>query len=92
MPRQNRAWLGCRSYEWAFRADAPLWEGDVPQARAETPGASIENVARTHNTFTTKERAQAALNEELGIDTDVEVLARDALPRSGYKATRLVDV
>jgi hypothetical protein len=51
-PRQNRAWLGCRSYEWSFVTDAPLWEGDVPQARAADDGAVVERVTRTHNTFT----------------------------------------
>ncbi len=52
-PRQNRAWLGCRSYEWAFRADAPLWEGDVPQAKTLDADAVVVEVAnRTHNTFT----------------------------------------
>lgn len=51
-PRQNRAWLGCRSYEWAFRADAPLWTGDEPQARAQGEGAVVEGASRTHNTFT----------------------------------------
>ena len=36
-------------------------------------------------------RAAAVVKEQLGIDADVHVLPRDALPRSGYKATRLVD-
>jgi phenylacetate-coenzyme A ligase PaaK-like adenylate-forming protein len=47
-----------------------------------TTAGDTEDVAR---------KANAAINEELGIDTDIEVLPRDALPRSGYKATRLVD-
>lgn len=51
-PLQNHAWLGCRSYEWSFVTDAPLWEGDVPQARAADDGAVVESVTRTHNTFT----------------------------------------
>lgn len=51
-PRQNRAWLGCRAYEWAFRADAPLWTGDVPQARAVDDAVVVEVANRTHNTFT----------------------------------------
>jgi phenylacetate-CoA ligase len=33
----------------------------------------------------------AALREGLGIDAQVEVLARNALPRSAYKANRVVD-
>ena len=36
-------------------------------------------------------RVVAAVKEGLGIDASVSVLARDTLPRSGYKATRLVD-
>lgn len=51
-PRQNRAWLGCRSYEWSFGTDAALWEGDVPQARATDDGITVKSVTRTHNTFT----------------------------------------
>ncbi len=51
-PRQNRAWLGCRSYEWPALTDAPLWQGDVPQAKAVDDGAVVEVANRTHNTFT----------------------------------------
>jgi hypothetical protein len=51
-PRQNRAWLGCRSYEWAFHQGAPVWVDDVPQARVGSEGASIRDVRRTQNTFT----------------------------------------
>ena len=50
-PRQNRAYAGCRA-AWAWYADAPLWEGDVPQARATDDGAVVEVANRTHNTFT----------------------------------------
>jgi phenylacetate-CoA ligase len=35
-------------------------------------------------------RCEAVVKEQLGIDASVEVLARETLPRSGYKATRLV--
>jgi len=51
-PRQNRAYLGCRSYEWSFVTDAPLWEGDVDQARAVDDAVIVDSVSRTHNTFT----------------------------------------
>lgn len=51
-PRQNRAWLGCRHYYWAFAPDSPVWVGDVPQARALDDGAVVEVANRTHNTFT----------------------------------------
>lgn len=33
----------------------------------------------------------AAVEREVGIKTDVEIVARESLARSGYKATRLVD-
>lgn len=49
-PRQNRAYLGCRA-AWVYNADAALWEGDVPQARAPANHAVIESVVRTHNSF-----------------------------------------
>jgi hypothetical protein len=52
-PRQNRAWLGCRSYEWAFRADAPIGQGDVPQAKSlDEDAVTVEFKNRTNNTFT----------------------------------------
>jgi hypothetical protein len=50
-PRQNRAWLACRA-AWAYTADAGVWMGDVPQARAVDDGATVEVANRTHNTFT----------------------------------------
>ncbi|HVM40697.1 MAG TPA: hypothetical protein VM618_07975 [Acidimicrobiia bacterium] len=37
------------------------------------------------------QRVAAAIKEKVGVDADVEVLDREALPRSGYKATRVVD-
>ena len=36
-------------------------------------------------------KCAAALHERLGIDAAVEVLARETIPRSGYKAARVVD-
>lgn len=52
LARANRGRLQCWE-EWAFGEGAPLWEGDVPQARPE-PGAkaTVANVQRTQNTFT----------------------------------------
>ncbi|MBL8716548.1 MAG: hypothetical protein JNL79_11165 [Myxococcales bacterium] len=50
-PRQNRAWLGCRSYEWPSHRYAPVWSGDVPQARAFDPGVTVLAASRTVNTF-----------------------------------------
>lgn len=53
-PRQNRSWLGCRSFEWPANADAPVWVGDVPQAKPR-PGSddvlAVTDVSRTQNTF-----------------------------------------
>ena len=51
-PRQNEAWLGCRHSTWAFGTEAPVWTGDVPQARAADDGAVVTRSSRTHNTFT----------------------------------------
>lgn len=53
-PRQNRAFLGCRSYEWPANYGAPVWSGDVPQARPkpDAEGLTVTNVVRTQNTFT----------------------------------------
>ncbi|WP_143341114.1 hypothetical protein [Cylindrospermopsis raciborskii] len=50
-PRQNRARLACWD-EWNFTMGAPLWYGDVPQARAVDPGAVVEVANRTQNSFT----------------------------------------
>jgi hypothetical protein len=50
-PAQNRGRLDCWE-EWAFSSDAPLWRGDVPQARAADSGAVVSNIVRTQNTFT----------------------------------------
>lgn len=50
-PRQNRAWLGCRSYEWPSHRDAPLWTGDVPQAKGADDAVRVGAVMRTVNTF-----------------------------------------
>ncbi len=36
-------------------------------------------------------RCAAAIRETLGIESSIEVLEREAIPRSGYKAARLVD-
>jgi hypothetical protein len=50
-PQQNRGRIQCWD-EWAFNMGAPLWEGDVPQAKAVDDGATVRNVSRTQNTFT----------------------------------------
>jgi hypothetical protein len=49
-PRQNRGRLDCWE-EWAPFAGAPLWTGDVPQAKAATADATVFSVDRTQNSF-----------------------------------------
>jgi hypothetical protein len=50
-PRENLGRITCWE-EWGFGVGAPLWEGDLPQARAEGESAVVENVVRTPNYFT----------------------------------------
>ena len=65
-PRQNRAWVYCRGFSFAFHQDAPIWTGDTPQAVAASEGVTVTNVKRTHNTFTFEvdatQRARVRLN------------------------------
>ncbi len=49
-PEQNRGRLECWG-EWGFEAGAPLWTGDVPQARAIDADARVEALTRSQNTF-----------------------------------------
>jgi hypothetical protein len=98
-PRQNQAWLGCRHYTWAFGADAPVWSGDVPQAKALGSGVVVEVANRTHNTFTIdvdlKASGRIVLNSayDRGWTTDVgkvvensdKLLAIDELPVGRYQ-------
>lgn len=64
-PAQNRGRLECWE-EWAFERDAPLWGGDLPQAKAVDDAATVRFVRRTQNTFVIDVRAdrpaQLALN------------------------------
>lgn len=50
-PHTNVADLGCWE-EWAFERDAPLWLGDVPQARGGSGSVHVLVADRTPNTFT----------------------------------------
>ena len=83
-PRQNTAWLGCRHSTWAFEADAPLWTGDVPQARSLGAGAIVRVESRTHNTFTidveVNEPSRIVLNSawDRGWTTDVGTVVENA--------------
>jgi phenylacetate-CoA ligase len=70
----------------------PTLEYQVVKPRSEdTPLQIRVESTTTGDTADVARRAAAAIKEQVGIDADVQVLARDALPRSGYKATRLVD-
>jgi phenylacetate-coenzyme A ligase PaaK-like adenylate-forming protein len=63
----------------------PVDEGRAVTVRVERgSGASSDDteVAR---------KCAAALHDRLGIDTVIEVLDRETIPRSGYKAARVVD-
>jgi hypothetical protein len=82
-PRQNKAWLGCRHYTWAFGSDAPVWAGDVAQAKALDDGAIVEVGNRTHNTFTVdvdvKKASRIVLNSawDRGWRSDVGTLVEN---------------
>jgi uncharacterized membrane protein YfhO len=52
--RENRGWLGCRSYEWPSNLDAAVWTGDVAQVRATDANAHVDESSRTSSTFTAK--------------------------------------
>lgn len=48
-PRQNRGRMACTD-SWPFTEGAPLWLGDVPQARAVDPAALVvTDIKRTQN-------------------------------------------
>ncbi|MEO7091850.1 MAG: hypothetical protein ABI175_01285 [Polyangiales bacterium] len=57
-PRENLGRIACWE-EWGFGVGAPLWEGDVPQARTEADTAVVDNVVRTPNYFTVDVTATA---------------------------------
>ncbi|MEO6419882.1 MAG: hypothetical protein ABIP39_10770, partial [Polyangiaceae bacterium] len=69
--------------EWGFGAGAPLWEGDLPQARAKDKGAVVEVANRTQNTFeidvNATEPARILVNTtyDLGWRTDVGVAVEE---------------
>jgi hypothetical protein len=64
-PQQGVARQECWE-EWAFHRDAPLWTGDVPQARAHDPSqATVTNVRRTQNSFTFDVDAKAPARVDL---------------------------
>jgi hypothetical protein len=82
-PKQNRGRIGCYD-PWGFGEGAPLWEGDVPQARAIDDGAIVEVANRTQNTFTidvdVKRPSRIRINStyDKGWHTDVGTTANQA--------------
>ncbi len=81
-PRQNQGRVRCWE-EWNFTAGAPVWEGDVPQAKAQGQEVIVEKVSRTQNTFTidvdAKEPGRVKVNSpyERGWRTDFGTIASD---------------
>jgi hypothetical protein len=57
-PQQNRGRIQCYD-PWAFYEGAPLWEGDVPQARSADEKSRVVRARRTQNTFTFDVEADA---------------------------------
>jgi phenylacetate-CoA ligase len=58
--------------------DAPL----VLRVECGAPAVDVDGI---------RARCAAAVQEQLGIVVDIQMLQRDALPRSGYKVSRVVD-
>jgi hypothetical protein len=96
-PQQNRGRVQCWE-EWSFQAGAPLWEGDLPQARAEDDGAIVEVANRTPNTFSLdvdvkRDGAKVLLNTswDRGWRTDVGTIVESnkqlavELPKGRYR-------
>jgi phenylacetate-CoA ligase len=68
-----------------YQVVKPAGTGDAPlivRVELGDPGADRTDVAA---------RCGAAIRAALAVDASIEMLDRDTLPRSGYKATRLVD-
>ncbi len=98
-PRQNRGRLQCTD-SWPFTEGAPLWTGDLPQARVKAPGvAALWDVRRTQNklilSYDAKEPTRILLNlpYERGFRTNVGSLADDQkqlaldVPRGRFRVT-----
>ncbi len=87
-PRQNRGRLGCWD-EWAWGQGAPLWEGDVPQARALTPLVVIESVSRTQNTFTLIVDAPSGGEVQLNTTYDRQWQSSVGTPQDHHAALKI---
>lgn len=81
-PKQNQGRVNCWE-EWNFTEGAPVWQGDVPQAKAESDDVTVRSVSRTQNTFTidveAKGPSRVRVNTpwERGWRTDVGKIAQD---------------
>jgi phenylacetate-CoA ligase len=64
-----------------YQVVKPTYDGPL-HVRVELADGDASDVAA---------RCAAAIREHVGVDATVDVVPRDTFPRSGYKATRLVD-
>jgi phenylacetate-coenzyme A ligase PaaK-like adenylate-forming protein len=64
----------------------PAATGGRLRVRVESGAGEVEDGADGAQTACTN-----AIRDRLGVDADVEIVPRGSLPRSGYKAIRLVD-
>lgn len=62
-----------------------------PSNQSDPLRVRVEPSAGTPETDEVARRCREAIAERLGVRADVEVVERGTLPRSGYKAVRLVD-
>ncbi len=69
----------------------PSLEFVVVRPREEQAPLTVRIELAEGNRAGVAERCTACLAEQLGIETRVELLDRDTLPRSGFKSTRVVD-
>lgn len=78
-PRQNRGRLACAD-SWPYTEGAPVWMGDVPQARALDPEGSVTASKRTPSTFTVDVDARAPTR--IAINTPFELGWRTSVGRA----------
>jgi len=63
-----------------------------PEPGATAPVAlRVEAGAATTDADALAARCRTAIRDHLGLDTRIEILERESLPRSGYKASRVVE-
>lgn len=69
----------------------PSLEYQVVRPRHETAPLGVRVELADGDPDEVAGRCRAAIRQHVGVDADVAVLPRDTLPRSGYKATRVVE-